>query len=130
VLLVRVLVAVALAVSGWIHLDLAASFDAVGRTVTLGALFRAQGVVALAGAAWLLLARRSAVPELVALLVGLASLAAIGLSFFVRLPAVGPLPEIYEPVWYGEKTASALTAGLAAAGAAALLAVRRRRGLP
>jgi MYXO-CTERM domain-containing protein len=130
VLLVRVLVAVALAVSGWIHLDLAASFDAMGRTVTLGALFRAQGGVAFAAAAWLLLARRSALPVLAALLVGLASLAAIVLSFYVRLPAIGPFPEIYEPVWYGEKSASAVTAGLAAAGAAALLAMRRRRGLP
>jgi len=127
VLVVRVLVAGALAVSGWIHLDLAATFDAIGSTITLGALFRVQGVAALLVAAWLLVQRRSAWPELSALALGAASAAAVVLSVYVRLPAIGPFPEVYEPVWYEEKVASAVTAAVAAAGAAALL-VRRRRG--
>lgn len=129
-IVVRVLVAAALAVSGWLHLDLADIFDVVGEQITLGALFRAQGVAALLVAIWLLVARRSWLPELAALLVGLPSAVAVVLSVYVRVPAIGPLPEVYEPIWYAEKVASAITAGLAAAGAAGLLAVRRRAAFP
>lgn len=123
-------VAASLAASGWIHLDLAGSFDAIGTTVTLGALFRAQGAVALLVALWLLVQRRSAAPAVAALVVGLGSAAAVVLSVYVRIPAIGPLPELYEPVWYPEKWASAVTAVLAAVGAAVLLARRRRGTLP
>ena len=123
---VRLLVAGALAVSGWLHLDLAATFDAVGEQITLGALFRVQGVVALLVAAWLLVQRRSWPPEAAALLVALPSAALLLLSVHVRIPALGPFPEVHEPIWYAEKTASAVAAVLAAAGAAALLAARRR----
>lgn len=127
--MVRAVVAVALAVSGYLHLDLADVFDGVGEQVTLGTLFRVQGGAALLVAAWLLPARGSWLPELAALLVGLASAVAVVLSVYVRIPPLGPLPEIYEPIWYAEKTASAVTAALAAAGAAALLAARRRTRL-
>ena len=129
-LVVRLLIVAALAVSGWIHLDLADTFDAIGETITLGDLFRAQGVAALLVAGWLVVDRRSARPVVAALLLGVASAAAVVLSVYVRLPAIGPLPEVYEPVWYAEKVTSAITAGVAAAGAAALLAVRRRAALP
>ena len=126
-LAVRIVVALALAVSGWIHLDLADTFDAIGSTITLGALFRVQGVLALLVAGWLLVRRRDRAPLVAALLVGAASAAAVVLSVYVRVPAIGPFPELHEPVWYAEKVASAGTALLAAAGAAALLA-RARRG--
>ena len=129
-IVVRLLVAAALAVSGWLHLDLADTFDFVGEQITLGALFRAQGVAALLVAIWLLVTRRSWLPELAALLVALPSAVAVVLSVYVRVPAIGPLPEVYEPIWYAEKVASAITAGIAAAGAAGLLAVRRRAALP
>lgn len=126
----RVVVALALAVSGWIHLDLADTFDFVGEQITMGTLFRVQGVVALLVALWLLLARRSWLPELAALAVALPSAVAVVLSVYVRLPAIGPFPEVYEPVWYAEKYASAATAALAAVGAATFLALRRRRPVP
>lgn len=127
---VRAVVAAALAISGWIHLELAGSFDAIGTTVTLGALFRAQGVVALLVAGWLLVRRRGTAPVLAALLVATASAAAVVLSVYVRLPAIGPFPEIYEPVWYAEKWASAGTAVLAALGAAVMLVRHRHRQVP
>ena len=129
-LLGRVVVALALAVSGWIHLDLAESYDGIGDQISVGMLFRAQGIVALLVAGWLLVRRRDRLPLLAALAVGVASAAAVILSVYVRLPAVGPFPELYEPVWYDRKTASAVTATIAALGAVVLLAVQRRRQVP
>ena len=130
VLAVRLVVALALVVSGLIHLDLAGTFDAIGSTITLGGLFRMQGVVALLVAAWLLVQRRASLPVLAALAVGAASALAVILSVYVRIPAIGPFPEIYEPVWYAEKWASAGTALLAALGAAVLLRRERSGSVP
>jgi hypothetical protein len=130
VLVGRLLVALGLVVSGVVHLDLAESYDGIGDAVTVGALFRAQGVTALVVAAWLLLRRRDRLPLAVALVIGLASAVAVVLSVYVRVPAIGPLPELYEPVWYRDKAASAVAAGVAAAGAAVLLGAGRRRQVP
>lgn len=50
----------------------------------------------------------------------------------MRLPGPGPLPVLYEPVWYAEKAVAAVAAGLAALGAAVSLAItlaERRRAV-
>ena len=124
-LLLRGVVAAGLAVSAYVHLDLASTYDGIGEQVTVGDLFRAQGVVAvLAAVAVLVLRRRVAIWLAVA--VALASTAAVVSSVYVRVPAVGPLPELYEPVWYADKTVSALGTAIAAVVGAVLL--RRRPG--
>ncbi len=128
-LVVRVVAAAALAVSGGVHLDLAGSYDGLGEQVSLGALFRVQGVVALLVAGWLLV-HRTRPPALAAVLVGAASLLAVVLSVYVRVPALGPLPELYEPVWYAEKAVAAVAAGVAAAAAALLLGRRSADPVP
>ena len=125
-LIVRLLVAAALLVTGGIHLDLADSYDGIGERVRVGDLFRAQGVLAGLVAAWLVLRRGDRLPLLAAAAVALVSTAAVVLSVYVRLPAVGPFPELYEPVWYGDKALSAAASALATALALALLG--RRRG--
>jgi membrane associated rhomboid family serine protease len=127
VLIVRLLVAAALLVTGGIHLDLADSYDGIGERIGVGDLFRAQGGVAALVAAWLVLRRRDRLPLLAAALVALASTAAVVLSVYVRLPALGPFPELYEPVWYRDKAVSAAASALAAALALALLS-RRQQG--
>lgn len=127
-LLVRVVVAAALVVTGAIHLDLAGSYDRVGDVLTVGALFRGQGVLALLVAGWLLLRRRDRLPVVAALLLALASTTAVVLSVYVRVPALGPLPELYEPVWYAPKAVSAAASAVAGLLAAVLLG--RRRALP
>lgn len=43
-----------------------------------------------------------------AALVGLASLAALVGSVYVRIPSIGPLPGLYEPSWYLTKVAAAV----------------------
>ncbi len=122
-LLGRGLVAAGLAVSAAVHLNLAATYDGIGEQLTVGDLFRAQGVVGLlAAVAVALLATRLAV--LAGVVVALASTAAVVASVYVRIPAIGPLPELYEPVWYAAKAQSAAATAVAAVVGVALL-VRR-----
>ena len=125
-LLVGLVVAVGLAVSAYVHLDLAATYDGIGEQVTVGDLFRTQGVLAaLAAVAVLALRRRTTL--VLALLVATASTAAVVMSVSVRIPALGPLPELYEPVWYASKAVSAVATAVSAVAAAGLLAYRRSR---
>ena len=122
---VRVLTAVALAVSAYVHLDLSSSPYAAGGQLTLGALFLAQAVVAAVVALWVLV-RPSRAAYAVAAVVAAASFLALVLSTYVRLPQVGPLPVLYEPVWYADKAVAAVAAGVALLAAVAGLARRVR----
>ncbi len=114
----RVLGAVALAVVAYVHIDIAVGLPlfADGQ-ITLMGLFMAQGVVAAVLAVWVLV-RGGRLAWLVVGAFGLASLAALVLSVYVKIPSIGPFPVIYEPVWYMAKYVAAL-----AAAAAALIAV-------
>lgn len=129
--LVRLVAAAALAVVAGVHLDLAGGCALVGDEVTQGDLFRVQaavaGVVALA-----LLVRPARVVWLVAAAVGLASLLAVVVTVYVAVPATGPLPRVFEPVWYAEKAVAAVAAGtaLVAALTGLLLTVRPARPSP
>jgi len=122
---VRVLTAVALAVSAYVHLDLSSSPYAAGGQLTLGALFLAQAVVAAVVALWVLV-RPSRAAYAVAAVVAAASFLALVLSTYVRLPQVGPLPVLYEPVWYADKAVAAVAAGVALLAAVTGLARRVR----
>lgn len=126
----HLLAAAGLLASGLLHLDLASDFDFVGDDIRAGTLFRVQGVVAIAVALWLLVRRRDRLPAAAALAVAAGSFAALVLSTYVRVPALGPLPELYEPIWYARKVASAVAAAVAAVAAAAVLARLQRRRLP
>lgn len=121
----RLLVAGALGVSAYLHATLASGPLGGGGQITLAGLFVGQAVVAGLTALWVLV-RAGRTPLLLAALVGLGSLAALVLSVYVQVPAVGPFPTLYEPVWYGEKVLAACAAALAAV--AALVALRRRPG--
>ena len=124
-LLARLLTAVALAVSAYVHVDLSSSPYWAGGQLTLGALFLGQAVVAVVAALWVL-ARPSRAAYAVAAVVAAASSAALVLSTYVRLPSVGPLPVLYEPVWYADKVVAAVAAGVALLAALAGLARRVR----
>lgn len=123
--LVRLLAAVALFVSAYVHLTLSSSPYVAAGELTLGALFLGQAVVAAGAGAWVL-ARPSRASYAVAAVVAAASLGALVLSTYARLPAPGPLPVLYEPFWYGEKAVAAVAAGVALLAAAAGLARRVR----
>jgi hypothetical protein len=100
----RLVVAGGLAADAYVHADLASSYP----SGFLGEqnLFLVETGVAL-GAALLVLASRRRAAYLVAALVAASALAAIVTYRYVDLGALGPLPDMYEPVWYPEKVVAA-----------------------
>jgi hypothetical protein len=122
----RVVAATALAVSGYLHRDLAEGPLVGGGQVTLAGLFTAQAVVAIVVAV-VVLVRPVRAAWLAVAVVGSASLAALILSVYVQIPAVGPFPSLYEPFWYPEKVIAAVAAAVASAAALVALGGRGRR---
>lgn len=121
----RLLPALALVVSAYIHLNLASRYAPVATSVlSQQDLFLAQGAAAIA-VALVLLAWPRRVVLLAAAGVGAASLAAILTYRYVNIGALGPIPNMYEPVWYAEKTLSAFADGFAALFAVLALVVGR-----
>lgn len=116
VLLARGVAVAALAVVAVVHLRLAPGYSLVGKQVTQGDLFRAQALVCVLVALVLLLRARRPVWAAAAV-VALTSLVAVVLTTYVAVPAIGPFPRVFEPIWYGEKLLAAVAAavGLAAA---------------
>ncbi len=111
----RVAVAAALVVSAVIHVQLAPGYQqAAPGGIGQGTLFLAQaGAAALAAVFVLLKGSRTAFAAAAA--VALSSLAAVILYRYVQVPAIGPLPSMYEPVWYTAKTITAIAEAVAGA---------------
>jgi hypothetical protein len=113
-----VLVLVGLVVDAVVHLHLAPGYQlAAPGGIWQGNLFRVEAAVALLTAAYVLLTG-SRLAFTVAAVVCLSALAAVVVYRYVDVPAIGPVPSMYEPVWFFQKTLSAV-----AEGAAALVAV-------
>ncbi|MGH3720314.1 MAG: hypothetical protein ACRDRI_16005 [Pseudonocardiaceae bacterium] len=120
----RAVAAVGLAYDAYSHLDLAAGFDANTAAISQGMLFRVNAVLACLAALGVLLIRRRAA-ALFAVLVAATTLSAVLLYRYIDLGALGPLPDMYEPSWYPEKTLSAIAEAGAVIAAGALLLVGR-----
>jgi hypothetical protein len=118
-----VVVAAGLGYDAYAHLDLAASFDANRALISQGMLFRTEAVAAIL-AALLVLFIRGQVVALFAVLIAGSALSAVLLYRYVDLGALGPLPDLYEPSWYPEKTYSAIAEAAAILAAGALLAFK------
>jgi hypothetical protein len=124
-LALRVLGAAALGVSAYLHVDLASGPRISDGEITLAGLFIAQAVVAGLVALWVLVLG-DRLGWLAAAAVGAASLGALVLSVYVEIPSIGPFPTLYEPLWYADKVAAAVAAGVALL-VAVLALVRRTR---
>jgi hypothetical protein len=124
-----VVVVAGLAVDAYVHFDLASAYERVASsTLSQADLFRTEGVLAVLAAVAVLVRPRRYTAAL-AFLVSAGGTAAVLVYRYVDVGAVGPLPNMYEPLWYPEKTLSAWAEGIAALAALALLAVihlRRR----
>ena len=94
----RVGTAAALAIDAAVHWQNAPAYDAVTGTVSQGALFRTEAVVAVA-AGLLVLIRPRRSSWLAALLVGASALGAVLLYRYVDVGSLGPLPDMYENTW-------------------------------
>lgn len=115
------LIAVSLGIDAAVHLHLASGYQQSAPTgIGAGNLFRLEAAVAIA-AALLVLVRGNRTSHTVALIVASSAVAAVLLYRYVNVPAVGPLPAMYEPVWYLEKALSAIAEAIAAVLAAAAL---------
>ena len=125
----RILTAVGLGVDAYIHADLAGQFDGNGTTISQGNLFRIEAAVAaLAALVVLLHGRRLAAAF--ALLIAASALGAVLITRYYDIGAIGPLPDMYDPAWYTEKTISAIAEAVSVITSAALLLsfFRRPRG--
>jgi hypothetical protein len=129
----RLVTAGMLAVDAYIHADLAVRYDLNrNATISQGDLFRVEaGVAAFTALLILLVATR--VTWAVAFLVAASAFGAVLIYAHYDIGRVGPLPNMYEPLWYPEKTRAAVVEGIATGAALAgfVLAVlsARHRGL-
>jgi hypothetical protein len=104
----------ALAVDAFVHADLAPDYDAVRKTFSQGDLFRLEAALAALAALLLVVAHRRPVAWAFAFLVAAGGLGAVLLYRYVDVGTLGPLPDMYEPAWYPEKTASAVAEAVGA----------------
>lgn len=123
-------VAAGLVVDAVVHLDLAPDYDSVSSSLlSEGDLFRVEGALALLALAALVLRPRRYTAAL-AFVVTAGGLAAVLVYQYVDVGSLGPIPDMYEPVWYREKTQSAWSEGIAALAALSLLLLRHVRDRP
>jgi hypothetical protein len=124
-LLIRLAVFAGLGVDAFVHFHLAGDTGQTG-TISEGTLFWVQGGVA-AVVAILVLIRPRPVPYLIAFLVAASALGAVLLYRYVDVGAIGPLPDMYEPVWYTEKVVTTVAEAVATVAAAIGLAYSAKR---
>jgi hypothetical protein len=115
--------AAGLAIDAYVHFDLAAAYSGVKSSVlNQGDLFRGEGTVAAIAAAAVLLRPRRYTAAF-AFVVAAAGTAAVLVYAYVDVGAFGPFPNMYDPLWFGEKTLSAVAEGAAALAALVLFAL-------
>jgi len=122
-----VLAVAGLGIDAYVHFDLAGNYAPI-RTSTLSQadLFRAEAVVSIL-AALVIVVRARRYTAVIAALVSGSALFVLVLYRYCNVGKIGPLPNMYEPVWFTEKSLAAIGEGAAfvAAGLLAVLAERR-----
>lgn len=122
----RGVAAVGLAVDAVVHLKLAHRYDLVtSSVVSEGTLFRLEAVAAVVAVLLVVLWRHRA-GDVFAWATAAAGLAAILLYRYADPGAIGPLPDMYEPIWFVDKV-WALAGQAAALVALTPLIIRPRR---
>jgi hypothetical protein len=120
----RLMIAGGLAIDAYVHWNLAPDFDSfVGagpHQVSQGQLFRVEAVLA-AIALLLVLFVDYLMTAVLALVTAAGGLAAVLLYRYLDVGAFGPLPDMYDPTWYPEKTISVIAEAVAVLAALALI---------
>ncbi|MCO5968084.1 hypothetical protein [Actinoallomurus soli] len=116
-LILRLLVVAGLAVDAYVHFHLAGDTGSSGGGLTEGTLFWIQGVLA-ALVAVLVLIRATRLTYGIAFLVAAGALGAVLLYRYVDVGSLGPLPNMYEPVWYAEKVVTTVAEAVSTVAAA------------
>jgi hypothetical protein len=125
-----VIVVAGLAIDAYVHFDLANTYKGV-KTSTLSQadLFRVEGVVAILAAVLLVVRPRRSSAAVAAVVAGAGVLAVLVYRYF-DIGRIGPIPNMYEAIWYTEKTVSAIAEGVALIAALLLLVVPWERSAP
>lgn len=110
--LLRVLTAAGLAIDAYVHADLASTYDPVRHSISQGDLFRIEAAASALAALLILVSAHRAVWAF-AFLVAASGLGAILLYRYIDVGTLGPLPNMYEPLWYPKKTTAAIAEGVA-----------------
>ena len=123
----RILTAAALFIDAGVHIHLAQGYQA-GNSAGIGQgnLFLLESAAAVLAGLYVLL-RGSKAAYAVAFVVALSAFVAVVAYRYVDIPAFGPFPAMYEPIWYFEKSLSAVAEGLGAVLAAIGFARAGRR---
>jgi hypothetical protein len=122
---------VGLGIDAYTHFDLASLYSHSTTSITQQQLFYVEAVLAIVVAVALLF-RVNLWTALAALLVSAGGLALLLLYRYVNVGTIGPIPNMYEPLWYDEKSVCAWFEAVAAIASAALLVfvvVPQRRAL-
>ncbi len=126
-LILRLLVTVGLGVDAYVHFHLAGDVNTSG-TLSESKLFLIQGVVAIVVAVLVLILPRP-LPYAIGFLVAASAFGAVVLYRYVDVGAIGPMPNMYEPIWYTEKVVTTIAEGVATVAAAlGFLSVSRSAG--
>lgn len=124
-LFLRLLAAGGLAVDAGVHAELAPLYDGVRASLSEGDLFRIEAGLACLAALCVLLSRHR-LAALLALVVAGSALAALLVSRYLDLGALGPFPNLYEPSWFPQKSLAAAGEIAAILASAALLVFAQR----
>jgi hypothetical protein len=112
---VRLVTAGALAVDAYVHADLVDRYEP-NRSggLSQGALFQLEAAAAAVAALLILLSARRWVWA-IACAVAASALGAVLVYANYDIGAIGPIPDMYEPLWYGEKQLAAVVEAIATA---------------
>lgn len=109
---IRLVTAAGLAVDAYVHADLAGRYDPVRNSISQGDLFRVEaGAASLAALLIVLFARRGTYGFV--FVIAASALGAILLYRYVNVGTIGPLPNMYEPIWFTEKVVAAAAEAVA-----------------
>ena len=127
----RLLAAAGLALDASVHADLAPQYDLVTAAWSEGSLFRVEAALA-SLAALLVLVWPRLVSYAFGFVVAVGGLGLILVYRYEDLGELGPLPDMYEPVWFTEKWIAVIGQSAAIVGTSVLLLSvwhsRRTRG--
>ncbi|MFE9122370.1 hypothetical protein [Streptomyces sp. NPDC007172] len=122
----RAVAAAALTIDGYVHLELADRYSSVASfIISEGALFRTEAGAAILAALLVLFWRRRA-GDTFAYLTAAAGLTALLLYRYLDPGALGPLPDMYEPIWFASKVWALIGQAAAILALTPLLAARPR----
>ena len=107
----RVLTALMLFIDAGVHIHLAPGYPAATPGgIGQGTLFLLEGAAAVLSGLYVLI-RGSRAAYALALAVAFSGFVAVVLYRYVDIPAIGPFPAMYDPVWFFEKSLSAVAEG-------------------